>query len=105
MVFFWIVFFFLLVRLYKAQRLSIETTVQEHQYRLYSLRDKLRQFAIDGKLDPKHWVFSYLDSSLTKTVDTLPIITVWWVLFIPGSYQREENFKTAQRALKSELAA
>jgi len=104
MVLFWAILFFFLVRLYRLQRLNIETTVTEHQYRFYALRDKLREFAIDGELDPKHWVFLYLDSSLAKAVDVLPMITAWWVAFAPSSYQKSEAFKRAQSALKDELS-
>jgi hypothetical protein len=96
--------FFFFTRLYTLQRLSIETTVIEHQYRLYSLRDKLREFAMSGGVNPDHWVFHYLDSSLAKTIDVLPRITLWWVVLTPTDFRKTAEFMRARNFLRNELA-
>lgn len=37
----------------------------EFQYKIYDVRDKLREYAISGRIDKRSWQFKYLDESLT----------------------------------------
>lgn len=39
----------------RAQRLAL--LVQHHQFRLFALRDDLREAVIRGDISPKNWVF------------------------------------------------
>lgn len=53
--------------------------VLQHQFRLYALRDELRSTVMRGEVKASNWVFQYLDSSLAKTIDSLPFISIWRV--------------------------
>jgi len=65
---------------------------KKHQYRLYDLRDQLRELAIDEKIDKQSWQFKYLDGSISKTVHELQYINIFATLFLVKRYNKDTNF-------------
>ena len=63
MVFFWAFVFLGLIYLDRVDRLRVDNIVQAHQFKLYTLRDDLRESAMNETVNRKSWVFQYLDSS------------------------------------------
>jgi len=59
------------------------------KYRLYALRDKLRNSVIEGKIK-KEWYFYHLDNVLSRQINELDTINIWAVI---GIYLRHKNNK------------
>jgi hypothetical protein len=104
MLFFWAFLFIFMVRLYRLQVLNAETVIVHNQYKLYALRDKLREAAMSKRIKPSNWVFQYLDSSIAKSIDALPSMTIWRIQFSPSPYRKDQRFKNARAHLRRELA-
>lgn len=83
---------FLMDQLFKLRQTCL---VEKHRFRLYALRDELRELAMRGEASPGNWVFQYLDSSISKSIDVLPSISVWRV--IPIVYQNRHDRRTSLR--------
>lgn len=83
--------------------LRVSTTVFRYQCRLFEVRDHLREGVVSGQVNPSHWVFQYLDSTIVKTIDTLDRLTLWRVIGLAlASPSRRTN--KALQALEMELA-
>src|SRR6185503_4981148 len=63
-------------------RLRLGNVIRTHQFRLYALRDELRELAMCEQVKPDNWVFQYLDSSIAKTIRVLPHLSLWRAWFI-----------------------
>jgi len=83
--------------------LRISDKAIRHRYRLYEIRDSLREAAMIGRVDPHHWVFQYLDSSIAKTIDQLPRISLWQSLGVWLTYRRDDRVEAAAQQLNREL--
>lgn len=92
---------YLLDRLHDLRALN---KAREYQYRLYALRDELREAAMDGEVNPRDWVFEYLDSSLAKTIDTLPHVSLWQALALWVAYHHSSAIAMADEQLQRELS-
>ena len=57
-----------------------EMLVLKNQYRLFSLRDKLRMYVIEGKISKNSWAFDYLDSSISKIIKDLDSLSLGKVI-------------------------
>lgn len=84
--------------------LRISDKAVRHQYRLYEIRDYLREAAMTGQVDPRDWVFQYLDSSIAKTIDQLSGISLWQSLGLWLVYGRDVRVAAASRNLALELS-
>jgi hypothetical protein len=85
-------------------RFGTQTVVLKHQFRLYALRDALRECAMSGKVDAKNWVFQYLDSSIAKTIRVMPGLSLWRVLVMMLVHRSgDESIRKCQEQLKGEL--
>lgn len=102
--YFWLFALAAFIALDKAHRMDIDSTIREHQFRLYMLRDELREAAMKKQIDPKNWIFLYLDSSLAKTISVLGRITVWHVLLTGLTSQKDESARRAVVQLQTELS-
>jgi GH15 family glucan-1,4-alpha-glucosidase len=88
----------------RIRRLEKENKSLEAQYRLYELRDQLREAAMNKEVDPKSWLFEYLDSTLSKTIDNIGALSLINVL-IWGILPREDQQVIAAREkLQQELS-
>jgi hypothetical protein len=83
-------------------RIHTSTIVRRHQFRLYAVRDELRAAAIRGEIDPRNWVYQYLDSSIAKTITHLGRVTIWLLL---STYlrARKSQYQAAHQQLVREL--
>lgn len=81
----------------------LETLRLETRFKLFALRDKLRHAAICGDVPYNRW-FAYLDTSLTKSIDVLPQISVWEALALVYSYRNNKSLLKAQLELLAALA-
>ncbi|HEX3557086.1 MAG TPA: hypothetical protein VIA62_28000 [Thermoanaerobaculia bacterium] len=88
----------------RLHSLRISDKAVRHQYRLYEIRDHLREAAINGDVDPENWVFQYLDGSIVKTIDRLPGINLWQGLALWFAYRRDTAVVKAHHQLERELA-
>lgn len=69
---------------------------QKFEYRVFALRDRLRMLAIDGKLDPRSWEFSYTDNTLSKSIESSYYITLLSVTVFSmraGDDPRQKEFR------------
>lgn len=103
MAYFWLFALLGLIFLDRLRRMRVDTIVRKHQFALYALRDDLREAALQGKIDPKNWVFQYLDSSIVKTINYLKNINLWRLLFVAATYHRNRRFLAAREHLQHEL--
>lgn len=94
----------LLIALERIRNGGRETRLEEHRYKLYALRDRLRETVMSGEVDGSSWLFSYLDSSIAKTIYMLPGFTLWRVLAMYVSYKDDERVLAARRHLSQSLA-
>lgn len=60
----------------------------KYKYKIYALRDKLRDKAIDG-LIKREWYFSYLDDVLSRHVSELETVNIWAIIML--SYKRRND--------------
>lgn len=104
MLFFWIFIVIAIVAFDRAMQRGVKNKVLEYQFKLYALRDELREAAIEEKINPRDWLFLYLDSSIAKTIDVLETITIWHILLAPLTVRNREKFQRARMQLKRELA-
>ena len=92
----------LVILLDRLHSLRVADKALRHQYRLYALRDALREAAIAGKVNPRSWVFGYLDSSIAKTIDRLPQISLWQGLALYLAYKHDAETIEAGARLTGE---
>jgi hypothetical protein len=71
---------------------------------MYALRDLLREAAMKEEINPRNWVFLYLDSSIAKTIDILHSITIWHIFLAPITLRNREKFLRAKMHLHRELS-
>lgn len=98
-----IFFFACLFIVDRWRRLQQESLVVRYKYRLYALRDELREHVIEGRIQNNNWVFDYLDSSITKACDILKFVHIGR-LFVVVLYDRNDaRFERAQQHLEQQL--
>jgi len=81
-----------------------EVRLEECRYRLYALRDKLREMAMKGEVESSSWLFGYLDSSIAKTIRVLPRFSLWRMLAMYLAYKNDPRVSEARRHLGQSLA-
>jgi hypothetical protein len=87
---------YLLVLLFVLDRshsLFVTTKVFRSQCRLFEIRDHLREGVMNGEVDPAHWVFQYLDSTIVKTIDALGRLTIWRLVGVALADRDEKTLK------------
>lgn len=103
MIYLLIFLLFALSRLDRIRRARRETVVLRHRYRLYALRDRLREAALCEKADPANWVFLYIDSSITKAINALDELTVGKAALSIAFYRPADEHRRRVRRLVQEL--
>lgn len=86
-----------------TRRGRIELVLLDARFKLFALRDKLRNAAIAGEVPENKW-FEYLDTTITKSIDNLSGLTVWEVGGLFAAYRHDESVLRAQSALFKALA-
>ncbi len=88
----------------KASRYSrVELLLLNSRFKLFKIRDELRNSAMYGEVEPNKW-FDYLDTSLTKTIDKLPKLTIWQALILFVHYKDDEQIENAEKELMKALS-
>lgn len=64
----------------------------KYQFLFFKLRDELRLKAINEKIE-KDWVFTYLDSSISRTVASLSTFNILLALFTFIKYRNNTNIR------------
>jgi len=93
----------LLYGLERIRRSIKDAKAEECRYRLFDLRDKLREMAISGEIKSSSWLFAYLDSSIAKTIRLLPELSLWKVLAIYVVYKNDPHVSAARDHLLKSL--
>lgn len=104
MIFFWVFIVACFVMLDRAIRENKQTLIIQHRYGLYAHRDSIREDAIRGVINPKQWLFAYLDSSITKMISVLPKLTIWRAISLHASHRGDERLVASISQLKRELS-
>src|SRR5689334_11097614 len=92
----------MLIMLEGARRDKHGTLALEYQYRLFALRDELREHVIANPKLAKSWVFFFLDSTITKLVTLLPGLSIWKMIGLLFVYRRSERMHRHRLHLERE---
>ncbi len=76
----------------------------EFQFRLFQMRDSLRELAVCDPDTTRSWAFAYLDSTTAKAIGQLPRLSVWKLLALELAYKDDERFERLSANLERELA-
>lgn len=104
MIFLWLAVFTTFIWLDRLHSFGVRSDALESAFRLYRLRDELREAAANGRINPKSWVFLYLDSSISKTISILDNLTIWRAVSIRLVQGSSEKSIRAQQHLSRELS-
>ncbi len=103
MLFFWIFVLVGMMVVYRLGKLSRQTVLEDYQLRLYAIRDELREAALDKRVDPRSWLFAYVDSSISKTISALHILTVWRLIGVALTPALTAQFARELEKVRAEL--
>jgi hypothetical protein len=101
---YWMCIFVALAILQRLRNLDRQTTVLQNRFRLYALRDELRELAIRGEVFPNNWVFQYFDSSIAKLIKVLDRVTIWTAIAVAHRHRNDERLARASFHLDQALA-
>jgi hypothetical protein len=76
----------------------------EFQFKLFQMRDNLRELAVRNPDMSRSWVFAYLDSTTAKAIGQLPQLSVWKLLALEFAYKDDERFERLSANVERELA-
>lgn len=103
MLFFWFFVLVGMVVVYRLGKLSRETVLEDYRLRLYTIRDELREAALAKRIDPQDWLFAYVDSSISKTISVLHILTVWRLIGVALTPALTAQFARELETVRAEL--
>ena len=104
MLFFWIFVLVAMLVVYRLGKLSRETVLEDYRLRLYTIRDELRDAALAKRgVDPQSWLFAYVDSSISKTISVLHILTVWRLIGVALTPALTAQFARELETVRAEL--
>jgi hypothetical protein len=101
----YVIVFLALVVYWKLKNQYGERVTLEFQYKLFDLRDTLREYAIAGKIDKDDMVFKYLDGSISKTVNDLETINLYSVFILTSRYRNNPEFLSHKERISKEIGA
>lgn len=94
----------LLALLDKALRVGrLETVLLKTRFKLFALRDELRETAIKGETEENQW-FEYLDTTITKAIDELASVSLWEAFVLILMNRHNKTIAEAQIKLFEALA-
>lgn len=88
---------------FELKSIRSKTIVTKSRYRLFALRDKLREHVMEERIKKNNWVFDYIDSTLTKTCDDLDWLNIWRALVVLLTDRNDIKFERARDHLENEL--
>ena len=80
-----------------------ELLVKKYAYKLFRLRDELRELVLKRQVEKSNWIFNYLDSSITRSVSVLPKLNPVYFFSTITIQGRNEEFRYVQKQLENEL--
>jgi hypothetical protein len=92
----------MLVMLEEARRSRRATLALEYQYKLFELRDELREYVIANPGLTKSWVFLFLDSTITKMAGILPKMSLWKLAGLLLTYRHSDRMRHLHTHLERE---
>src|ERR1017187_2835847 len=93
-----------LVGIEAMRRQKRAALVEEFQFRLFEMRDGLRELALRDPYMRRSWVFAYLDSTTAKAIGVMPRLSVWKLLALEISYKDDQRFEELSANLAREMA-
>lgn len=93
----------LLVLLGEVRRQRKEALVLEYQYRLFQVRDKLRELGMEDPNAARSWLFPYLDSTITKSIGLLHELSVWHLFALMAAHRKDEGLAELRKRLEKEF--
>jgi hypothetical protein len=76
----------------------------EFQFRLFEMRDRLRDLAVRDQDVRRSWVFAYFDSTTAKSIGLLPRLSIWKLVALEMAYKDDERFERLSANLDRELS-
>lgn len=98
-----LVAFLVILLLEAARRQRREALVLEYQYRLFALRDQVREQAMEDPRLAQKWVFQYFDSTIAKSIRLLPELSIWHVFALMIAYRNDASLERFRKALNQEI--
>lgn len=83
-----IVMLALLDRTFRGGRLNVLKL--ETKYKLFALRDELREAAIKGEIPNNNWL-DYMDTTLTRTIQRIDVVNLWAALVFSVRHRKDEG--------------
>lgn len=96
--------FLVILLLEAARRQRKEALVVEYQYRLFALRDQIREQAMEDPRLAQKWVFQYFDSTIARSIRLLPELSIWHLLALMIAHRNDASLERSWKALNEEMA-
>jgi superfamily I DNA/RNA helicase len=77
---------------------------RKYELKLYKLRDRLRDLAIEGEIDHNEWTFFYLDSSISKMTDRFKMLNIFHAMYLRNSHENDHQMLDFRRQLHKSLS-
>jgi hypothetical protein len=99
-----IIFTFLsLFIIHRLRQFNLETIALEYSFRLYVLRDEIRESAMNGEIKTDNWLFTFFDSTLSRTITVLSRVSIWTMLAGMLFPIKDEEYLSAIKKLEEDL--
>lgn len=86
---------FLFILLANLRRHHQRYAEQKFRYELFTLRDKLRRLAIEGKIDCESKLFDFFDLTLSKAINEYYYITLIRLIVLNRKHSEDTKYKKA----------
>jgi hypothetical protein len=97
------VIFVLLIVWVFIKKAKHEFIALKYNYKIYSLRDKLRMAVIDGKIKKSNWVFNYLDRSMSKLISNLSTLTIYSAMLLLIMHKNDKRITEVSNNIRKEV--
>ena len=95
-----LVFSFLVTLIWKEYKKYL---IQKFKYRLFELRDKLRDNVIKGNINKNNWAFDYIDSSISKSINGLDGLNLWRAILLFSLHRKDERLNEFRANFNKQL--
>lgn len=88
----------------RVRHLRKQALVSEYQFRLFALRDELRERALRDDVEIRSWLFHYFDSTTTKAIEILEGVSLWQLFVLTVAHRRDQAYQILSARLDAEMA-
>lgn len=99
-----IIFVLVLITLSVWRRFHQQHSNLKFKYKLYALRDEVRELAYHNKIECDGWLFDYFDESLSKAISESYYITLFRIVMLDFEHKREPKLKEFKAKLEAEVS-